>query len=61
MPRYRCYCLDREHRIIAVAEGTYRDDTAAILWADTLLKLAEYKACTSVEVWRDAHLVHKRE
>jgi len=60
MPHYRCYCLAADHEIVAVAKGTYPDDTAAIMWAEALLDLSEYRRCASIEVWRDADLVHRK-
>lgn len=60
MPHYRCYCLDAGDRIIAVAAAMHQDDTAAILWAETLLSIGQYKDCGGVELWRDAQLVHRK-
>lgn len=60
MPRYRCYCLAADERIIAVAEGAYPDDTVAIMWAEALLDLSEYRRCASIELWRDDGLLHRK-
>jgi hypothetical protein len=60
MPNYRCYCLDTTDKIIALAAASHHDDTAAILWAEALLSLAEYKHCHGVELWRDAERIHRK-
>lgn len=60
MPDYRCYCLSGENRIVAVAEGTHRDDAAAIRWAERLFAWGEYKDCAGMELWRNARLVHRK-
>jgi hypothetical protein len=58
MPYYRCYSLSDATRIVAVAEGSYRDDTVAIQWAETLLRAGDHRDCAGVELWRDACCVH---
>ena len=60
MPLYRCNCLAADQKIVAVADGKYPDDTAAIMWAEALLELSEYRRCASIELWRDASLVHRK-
>jgi hypothetical protein len=60
MPHYRCYCLDMADKIITVAAAAHNDDTAAILWAEALLSLGDYKDCHGVELWRDARRVHRK-
>jgi len=60
MPRYRCHCLAADRTMVAVAEGTYPDDTAAIMWAEALLDLSEYRRCAGIELWRDDALVHRK-
>jgi len=60
MPHYRCYCLSGDNRIVAVAEETHTDDTAAVQWAEDLYAGGAHKHCFGIELWRNAHLVHRK-
>jgi hypothetical protein len=60
MPDYRCYCLSGDEKIVAVAEGIHLDDAAAIRWAEHLFARGEYRDCAGIELWRNAHLVHRK-